>query len=183
MPVDPFTPEQQTRLARMEAAPPVDIAADVREAERVEAIARAMWESERAHYVRPVESWEAALPSFRRQYRRLARAAISADPGPDTADQLRQRVHELADRHERSAAHRERLAARWTDAERHQLADAFRRLAHQSRVEALRVRAVAGPRPATGAVPPPWIGGDHDTTRPGYDTDHHGQRRDEEVGT
>lgn len=34
------------------------------------------------------------------------------------------------------------------------------------------VAAVAADQPAG----PPWIGGDHDTDRPGYDTDHHGTR-------
>ena len=51
-------------------------------------------------------------------------------------------VHALAERHERSAAHRRRLAERWMEAGRHQLADAFRRLAHQSEVEGARLRAV-----------------------------------------
>lgn len=47
-----------------------------------ERMARAMWESQRSHYVRAVPTWEQALPSFRREYRRLAVAALQVVKAP-----------------------------------------------------------------------------------------------------
>ena len=88
----PFTAEQETRLERIEQAPPAPESCE-------EVVARAMH-----HEWHPDEDWDATPNSVQGYYHRLARAALAAMQGPDPAAAAVQRVEALADELDEAAA-------------------------------------------------------------------------------